>query len=369
MKYLFINSVAGFGSTGRIAAEKCRELMKEGHECVLAFGRDKANCDDIPTYQIGSPLDFKLHGLRTRLLDDHGFGSKTATRRFLQWAESYDPDVIWLHNVHGYYIHIGELFSWLKGCGKKIIWTLHDCWSFTGHCAYFDFVGCDKWKTGCRNCPQKGSYPASMGLDGSRSNYERKKDLFTGIPNLTLVVPSYWLESRVKQSFLKEYSVEVVYNTINTEIFKPTPSDFRKKNGLEGKKIVLGVASVWDARKGLKDFLALSELLDDRYKIVLIGLSKEQIDALPEEILGLPRTNSMQELAASYSAADVYVNPSTEETFGMTAMEARCCGTEAVVYENTACEEIVNQFGGIAVPRGAEHLLAAIRKLTEEETV
>lgn len=369
MKYLFINSVAGFGSTGRIAAEKCRELMKEGHECVLAFGRDKANCDDIPTCQIGSPLDFKLHGLRTRLLDDHGFGSKTATRHFLQWAEAYDPDVIWLHNVHGYYIHIGELFSWLKGCGKKIIWTLHDCWSFTGHCAYFDFVGCDKWKTGCRNCPQKGSYPASMGLDGSRSNYERKKDLFTGIPNLTLVVPSYWLESRVKQSFLKEYSVEVVYNTINTEIFKPTPSDFRKKNGLEGKKIVLGVASVWDARKGLKDFLALSELLDDRYKIVLIGLSKEQIDALPEEILGLPRTNSMQELAASYSAADVYVNPSTEETFGMTAMEARCCGTEAVVYENTACEEIVNQFGGIAVPRGAEHLLAAIRKLTEEETV
>ena len=369
MKYLFINSVAGFGSTGRIAAEKCRELMKEGHECVLAFGRDKANCDDIPTYQIGSPLDFKLHGLRTRLLDDHGFGSKTATRRFLQWAESYDPDVIWLHNVHGYYIHIGELFSWLKGCGKKIIWTLHDCWSFTGHCAYFDFVGCDKWKTGCRNCPQKGSYPASMGLDGSRSNYERKKALFTGIPNLTLIVPSYWLESRVKQSFLKEYSVEVVYNTINTEIFKPTPSNFRKKHGLEGKKIVLGVASVWDARKGLKDFLALSELLDDRYKIVLIGLSKEQIDALPEEILGLPRTNSMQELAESYSAADVYVNPSTEETFGMTAMEARCCGTEAVVYENTACEEIVNQFGGIAVPRGAEHLLAAIRKLTEEETV
>lgn len=369
MKYLFINSVAGFGSTGRIAAEKCRELIKEGHECVLAFGRDKANCDDIRTVQIGSALDFKLHGLRTRLLDDHGFGSKAATRRFLKWAEDYDPDVIWLHNVHGYYIHIGLLFSWLKGSGKKIIWTLHDCWAFTGHCAYFDFVGCDKWKTGCRSCPQKGSYPASMGLDSSRSNYERKKSLFTGIPNVTLTVPSYWLEARVKQSFLKEYPVEVVYNTVNTEIFKPTPSDFRQKHGLEEKKIILGVASVWDARKGLKDFLALSELLDDRYKIVLIGLSKEQIDALPESILGLPRTNSMQELAESYSAADVYVNPSTEETFGMTAMEARCCGTEAVVYENTACEEIVNQFGGIAVPRGAEHLLAAIRKLTEEETV
>ena len=367
MKYLFINSVAGFGSTGRIAAEACRELMKDGHQCVLAFGRDKANCDGIPTVQIGTALDCKVHGLRTRLLDDHGFGSRTATRKFLKWVEGYDPDVIWLHNIHGYYIHIGELFSWLRTCGKKILWTLHDCWAFTGHCAYFDFVGCDKWKTGCRNCPQKGSYPASAGLDGSYRNYERKKQLFTGIPNLSLVVPSYWLEARVKQSFLKEYPVQVVYNTINREIFRPTESSFRQEYGLEDKKIILGVASVWDARKGLKDFIALSHLLDDRYKLVLVGLSREQIAALPEAILGLPRTNSMQQLAEVYSAADVYVNPSTEETFGMTAMEARCCGTEAVVYENTACEEIVNQFGGIAVPRGAEHLLTAIRRLTEEE--
>lgn len=368
MKYLFINSVAGFGSTGRIAAEKCRELMKEGHECVLAFGRDKANCDDIPTVQIGTAWDFKLHGVRNRLLDDHGFGSRAATRRFLSWVKEYDPDVIWLHNVHGYYIHIGELFSYLRACGKKIIWTLHDCWAFTGHCAYFDFAGCGKWKTGCHDCPQKGSYPASMLLDNSRSNYEKKKALFTGIPNLTLTVPSYWLESRVKQSFLKDYPVEVVYNTINRDIFKPTPSDFRREHGLENKKILLGVASVWDERKGLKDFIALSKLLDDSYKIVLIGLTESQIASLPENILGLPRTNSMQELAQSYTAADVFVNPSTEETFGMTAMEARCCGTEAIVYQDTACEEIVNQFGGIAVPRGAEHLYAAIQKLTREET-
>ena len=367
MKYLFINSVAGFGSTGRIAAEKCRELMKEGNVCVLAFGRDQANCDDIETVRIGAPFDYKFHGVRSRLLDDHGFGSRAATRKFLQWVKEYDPDVIWLHNVHGYYIHIGELFGYLRTCGKKILWTLHDCWTFTGHCAYFDFARCDKWKTGCCDCPQKGSYPASLFLDNSKSNYEIKKRLFTGIPDLHLIVPSYWLESRVKQSFLKEYPVEVVYNTINTEIFKPTPSNFRQEYGLEGKQIILGVASVWDARKGLQDFLDLARLLEDRYKIVLVGLSPAQIASLPEGILGLPRTNSMQQLAEIYSAADVYVNPSTEETFGMTAMEARCCGTEAIVYENTACEEIVNQFGGIAVPRGPEHLLTAIHKLTEEE--
>ena len=367
MKYLFINSVAGFGSTGRIAAEKCRELMAEGHECVLAFGRDKANCDDISTVQIGSSLDFKLHGIRCRVLDDHGFGSKGATRRFLDWVKQYDPDVIWLHNIHGYYIHIGLLFEYLRTCGKNIIWTLHDCWSFTGHCAYFDFAGCDKWKTGCHHCPQKHTYPQSLLLDNSRRNYAMKKSLFTGIPDLRLVFPSNWLEKRVNQRFLKDYPVEVVYNTINREIFKPTPGNFRKKHGLEDKIVLLGVASVWDARKGLSDFVELAGMLDDRYKIVLVGLTQSQISALPDNILGLPRTNSMEELVAAYSEADIFLNPSVEETFGMTAMEARCCGTEAIVYQDTACEEIVNQFGGIAVPRGAEHLYAAVKKITEEE--
>ena len=367
MKYLFINSVAGYGSTGRIAAETCRELMKDGHECVLAFGRNKANCEDVPTVQIGTAWDYRLHGVRGRLLDDHGFGSKAATRRFLDWVREYDPDVIWLHNIHGYYIHIGLLFDYLRGCGKKIFWTLHDCWSFTGHCAYFDFAGCDKWKTGCHHCPQKHTYPQSLLLDNSRRNYERKKLLFTGIPDLTLTVPSHWLESRVKQSFLGEYPVQVVYNKIDRTVFKPTPGDFREKYGLEKKTILLGVASVWEERKGLKDFLALSSMLDDRYRIVLIGLSEEQRKNLPQNILGLPRTNSLEELAQAYTAADLFVNPSVEETFGMTAMEARCCGTEAIVYKDTACEEIVNQFGGIAVDKGAENLLAAIEKLTKEE--
>ncbi len=368
MKYLFINSVAGFGSTGRIAAEKCRELRQQGHECTLAFGREKANCDDIPTVRIGTALDFRLHGLRSRVLDDHGFGSKAATRRFLAWVREYDPDVIWLHNVHGYYIHIGELFSYLRTCGKTVYWTLHDCWSFTGHCAYFDFAGCDKWKTGCHHCPQKGSYPKSCLLDSSRGNYEKKKALFTGIPNLTLFVPSQWLKSRVEASFLGEYPVEVVYNTVNTEIFKPTPGNFRREHGLENKKIILGVASVWDERKGLKDFVALAGLLDEGFKIVLIGLTPEQIKALPGSILGLPRTNNVQALAEAYTAADVFVNPSAEETFGMTTLEARCCGTEAIVYQGTACEEIVEKFGGIAVPKGAEHLRQAILTLTKEET-
>lgn len=360
MKYLFINSVAGFGSTGRLAAEKCRELMALGHECLLAYGRIKTNCDDIPTICIGTSMDYKLHGVMNRVLDNHGFGSKAATKKFLQQVREFAPDVIWLHNLHGYYIHIGELFRYLKTCGKPIYWTLHDCWSFTGHCSHFDFVGCDRWKTGCHHCPQKGEYPASMVLDNSRSNYDKKKALFTGIPNLTIITPSHWLENLVKQSFLKEYPVEVVYNPINTEIFKPTPSDFRAKHGLEGKKIILGVASVWGERKGLGDFAKLSELLDDDCKIVLVGITPEQAGKLPEKILCLPRTDNMQQLAEIYSAADIYVNPSVEETFGMTTLEALHCGTDAIVYRGTACQEIVERFGGAAVERGAEHLHRAI---------
>ena len=198
MKYLFINSVAGVGSTGKIAVQQCRDLMAQGHQCVLAYGRDKANCDDVPTVRIGSDLNCKLHGLSTRLLDNHGFCSRAATKRFLEEVRRYDPDVIWLHNVHGYYIHVGLLFDYLRSSGKQIFWTLHDCWSFTGHCAYFDFAGCDRWKTGCHDCPQKHTYPASKGLDGSRRNFEKKKALFTGIPNLTLVTPSKWLADLLK---------------------------------------------------------------------------------------------------------------------------------------------------------------------------
>lgn len=366
MKYLFINSVAGFGSTGRIAAEKCRELMKEGHECVLAFGRNQANCDDIPTIQIGSSLDYKLHGVRTRLLDDHGFGSRTATKAFLQKVRDYDPDVIWLHNIHGYYIHIGLLFDYLRTCGKQIYWTLHDCWSFTGHCAYFDFVGCDKWKTGCHACPQKGSYPASALRDNSRSNFSRKKALFTGIPNLTLITPSRWLAELAKQSYLGEYPVEVVYNTINTDIFKPTDSDFRKTHGLEEKTVLLGVASVWEERKGLKDFVALERLLDDSYRIVLVGVTQEQSKQLPPSILALSRTNSAQELAQIYSAADVFVNPTYEENYPTVNLEARACGTRVVCYDAGGSAETLGA-GDSLVPKGdVQALLAAILQKKDE---
>ena len=366
MKYLFINSVAGIGSTGRIAAAQCRELMAQGHECLLAYGRDKANCDDVSTVRIGTPMDYRLHGLRTRLLDDHGFGSKAATRVFLERVRAFDPDVVWLHNIHGYYIHVGLLFDYLKKSGKKVIWTLHDCWSFTGHCAHFDYIGCEKWKTGCFACPQKKEYPAGMVLDASRSNYEKKRAAFTGIADMTLITPSRWLAELVKQSFLKEYPVEVVYNTVNTQVFRPTAGDFRRKHHLEGKKLLLGVAGVWGARKGLEDFIRLSERLDDRCRVVLVGLTPEQISAMPETVLALPKTNSPAELAEIYTAADLFVNPTYEDTFPTVNLEARACGARIISYDTGGCRETLGE-GDVLVPRGdLDGLLAAIMQRIEE---
>ena len=362
MKYLFINVTAGFGSTGRIVAETCRKLIKEGHRCLIGYGREENGCPDLDTLRIGTDLDVKINAGLSRFLDNSGFGLRGSTREFLKKVRAYDPDVIWLHNVHGYYLHVGELFSYLRTCGKPIYWTLHDCWAMTGHCAYFDYAGCDRYKTHCHDCPEKKQYPASLLLDNSSRNYEKKKALFTGIPNVKLIVPSHWLEARVKAGFLGEYPVEVRYHEVDREIFQPRKSDFRKKYHLEDKKILLGAASVWDRRKGLEDFLALAPMLDQRFQIVLVGLTPGQIEALPPSILGLPRTKTPEELAELYTAADYYINPGVEETFGMTVLEALCCGTTPVVYEGTACAEVTGQFGGIAVPRGPKYLAEAVTR-------
>ena len=276
MKYLFINVVAGNGSTGRIAADQCRELQAQGHECVLAYGRWESNCSDVTTYRIGTTLDCRVHGLLTRLFDLHGFGSSRATRKFLRWVQNYDPDVIWLHNLHGYYLNIELLFDYLKTCGKPVCWTLHDCWAFTGHCSHFSYVGCEQWKTECTTCVQKKEYPKCIGISDVHRNFVRKKRAFTGVPDMTLITPSQWLADRVRQSFLKEYPVEVVYNKIDTSVFKATPGNFRNKYGLQNKIIVLGVASVWNERKGIKVFGELAHCLGAQYALVMVGLTERQ---------------------------------------------------------------------------------------------
>lgn len=359
MKILLINEVFGTTSTGKICAQIAEEMEAKGNEVRVAYGRWK----NVPTkYQkfahyIGSDIEVKLHVLRTRLFDTSGFGSKHATERFLKWAEDFKPDILWLHNLHGYYINVEMLFTWIKEHPEmQVKWTLHDCWAFTGHCVYFAAVSCDQWKKKCCHCSQLRRYPACYFKGNVSENYERKQKAFTGVKNLTLITPSNWLANLVHDSFLKEYPVEVRYNTVDTRIFKPTPSDFRDRYGLQGKTIVLGVANVWDERKGLIDFCTLAQMLNDHYGIVLVGLSKKQIKNLPKRIIGIHRTDSPQELAAIYTAADVLVNPSREETFGMTPLEAEACGTPSIVYENTACAEVAKKTGNMVVPQNVQSI-------------
>lgn len=371
MKALFINSVCGIRSTGRIVAQLAEDYIKSGHECRIAYGREEAPEElSAISIRIGSELNVKRNVILARLLDNEGLNAKKATRNFLNWANMYNPDMLWLHNIHGYYLNIEMLFDWIKSRPQmQVKWTLHDCWAFTGHCSYFSFAKCDRWQYGCGECCQLKKYPASIFLDSSENNFRRKKSAFCGVHNMTIITPSKWLSNLVKKSYLKEYPVEVCYNTIDTNVFTPTSSNFRERYILEARKIILGVASVWSERKGLFDFLKLSELLQPDYVIVLVGISSEEIKNCPSSVIGIPPTNSARELAEIYTAADVFVNPSKEETFGLTTLEALSCGTPAIVYKDTACEEIANLYGGIVVEQSVQALKVAIEQVISDGDV
>lgn len=345
-----INIVCGIRSTGRICTDLALKLEKQGHEVKIAYGREQ-----VPeqykrfAVRIGNYLDVSLHGSRARVFDSAGFGSKWYTEQFIKWMKKYDPDVIHLHNLHGYYINVEVLFHYLRSLGgrKKIIWTIHDCWAFTGHCVYFDSANCMKWQGGCYDCPKKRSYPKSWLLDKSKCNYMKKEKLFTGIENLLLVTPSEWMGGLVKQSYLKEYPVKVIHNGVDTTIFKQTLSDLRQKYKLENKKVILGVSAFWEKRKGLEDMIELARRLNDHYQIILIGISQKQKKGIPNSIITVPRTDSQQELAQYYTMADVYVNPTYEDNYPTTNLEAIACGTPVVTYNTGGSGESARMYGSV----------------------
>lgn len=353
-----INTVFNTGSTGRIVALLKHGIESVGGECAAAYGRGKHK--EYNTIKIGSIPDMYFHALMTRLTDKTAFYSTGNTLKLCRKIEEFSPDIIHLHNLHGYYVNIEVLFNFLRRYNRPVVWTLHDCWAFTGHCPYFSEVNCMQWTEHCVKCPQKGRYPASGWKDNCYENYERKRAAFQGLKNMTIVTPSKWLANLVKQSFLSEYPVEVVYNGLNTKLFRPVKSDFREKYGLEKKVILLGVANVWSPNKGLEDFIALSKELEDNYRLVLVGLNKRQLAELPDNIIGLTRTDTAEELAEIYSAADIYLNLSREETFGMTVAEAVSCGTWPIVYADTACEEVIMLSTGTIVPKDIQAVKRAI---------
>lgn len=367
MKVLMINSTFGYGSTGRICDELVSQIQKRGDSAKVLFGRadlgNVDNRDDESIVRIGNDFNLAVHVLYTRIFDRHGLASKTATKEAINQIKQYKPDIIHLHNLHGYYINYEILFSFLKTIDVPIIWTLHDCWAFTGHCSHYSAIACNKWEYQCSHCQQKNDYPKSFCFDRSYQNYLQKKNAFSGVDNMTIVTPSKWLACEVSKSFLGKYDIKTIYNGIDTEVFKYCPSDIKKRYSLETKKIILGVASVWPESKGLKDFIEISRMIDDSWAIVLVGLSKGQEKDLPNNIIAIPRTDSIEMLAQLYSAADVFFNPSIQETMGLVTVEALACGTPVITYNKTAVPEMVGQNCGYVVNANPKEVIEKLDDL------
>lgn len=365
-KLLQINSVVNSGSTGRIAEEIAHTAIASGWESYIAFGRNE-RYSESNLIRIGNDLGIKMHGLQTRLFDRHGLGSVKSTKLFIQQVDKIKPDIIHLHNIHGYYINIEILFNYLSKVDVPVVWTLHDCWSITGHCTHFSYVGCEKWRTKCYSCPQKNEYPASLFIDRSEKNYILKNELFNSLSNLTLVPVSQWLSDILKDSFLQKYPSSVINNGINTSVFNPTGNnEFRERYGLQNKFILLGVAGIWSQRKGLEDFIELSKTLGADYQIILVGLTRKQKDQLPVEILGIERTESVEELAELYASSDVYINTTYEDTFPTTNLESLACGTPVITYNTGGSPESIDESTGIVVEQGnISKLVEAIRVIKD----
>ena len=350
MRIISIN-LGNFGSTGMIMREISRHAEEKGWEAWQAY---PARDNNAPA----GKNDIIICGERVRSYNEifakrTGYRGCTAflsTQRFLRKIKKIAPDIIHLHNLHNNYIHLGMLFRYIKKHHIRVIWTLHDCWSFTGQCPHFTMAQCDKWKTGCYACPSFREYPASV-VDRTKTMWKLKKKWFTGVQDLTIVTPSQWLADLAKQSYLKDYPIKVIYNGIDLSVFKPTESNFREKYAIPAsKKIILGVAFGWGEKKGLDVFIDLAQQIDhETYQIVLVGTDEEIDKQLPDQIISIHRTQNQTELAEIYTAADLFVNPTREEVLGLVNIEANACGTPVLTFRTGGSPECIDETSGVVI--------------------
>lgn len=352
MRVLHINSVVNTGSTGRIVEQIGKVLVEQGHESIIAYGREiGSRISASSIVKIGSRTNVFWHGINTVLKDNHGFAKDWTTEKFIRDIDKINPDVVALYNLHGYYINIELVFEYLKRKNIPVVWTLFDCWAFTGHCTYFDNIGCEKWKTQCFECPKYDKYPKSL-IDNSKINYHNKKMIFNSLEKLQFVTHSLWLSNLVADSFLGKYKINFIPSAVDTDVFKPKMSDLMEKYGIGGKKIILGCANIWNDRKGFKDFLALASCIKANMVIVLIGVSNLQLKMLPTNIIGITKTESIEELAKWYSVASVFVNPTYMDNFPTTNIEALACGTPVITYNTGGSPESIDGSTGCVVKIG-----------------
>lgn len=351
MKVLMINSVSGYGSTGSICVDIAMELERQGHECYIAYGQVSTGYHH--EFKIGTRLENHLHNLGSRILGKQGYFTKCGTEKLVEFIKKYNPDVIHLHNLHGNYLNLKTLFEYLIEVQKPVVWTLHDCWAFTGKCAHYTDINCERWKTQCYQCPQLEKYPPSIFFDKSQEMYVDKKKWFTSLNNLTVVPVSYWLAEQAKESFLNKATIQTIYNWVDHSAFKEDlDQEFVEKYNLDGTKFTIVLVSAgWHASDNKwQDALKLSNMIHDDMQLLMIG-NVSSPELLPKNIKHIPYLNGKDELTKAYSFADVYVHLSTEDTFGKVIAEALSCGTPAIVYNSTACPEIVDENCGFVVEK------------------
>lgn len=352
---LLINSVLNYGSTGKIVEQISATARGRNWNSWVAHGVKYQSPTQQQEFLIGNKWETYKHEAFSLLWDRQGLGAKKPTRELVRWISEINPDVIHLHNIHNYYLNYPILFDYLKKINTPVVWTFHDCWPFTGHCTYFDMVGCEKWRFGCGNCPGLKVYPRSLLFDRSRKNFQEKERCFTAISDrLTIVPVSKWLEGFIKQSFLKTATIKTIHNGIDLNIFCPKDtSGLKNKLEIGDKTVVIGVALPWTPRKGLNDMYKLAELLPkDSYQIVVVGLSEKQYRECPKGVMGVQKTNSASELAEYYSLATVFVNPTYEDNYPTTNLEAMACGTPVITYNTGGSPEAVTADTGWVVNQG-----------------
>lgn len=368
-----INTLS-YGSTGKIMFDLAETARKHGHTVYTysakTFRRGMKN--DYPerpyhTY-FGSEAGNFIHKAVGGLTGFNGYFSSWSTRKLINQLEEQKIDILHLHNLHEFCINLPMLFGWIKTNNIRAIWTLHDCWTFTGHCPHFTAVGCDKWETGCGGCPQKNVYPKSY-LDTTAYMWKKKREWFTGVKDLTIVTPSEWLAGLVKESYLSDYPVRVINNGIDLSVFQPVPSEFREKHGIaDNVRIILGVSMGWNDRKGLDVFQFLAEKLDDKYQIVLLGTDNATDQKLPENIISIHRTANQKELAEIYTASDLFVNPTREDTYPTVNMESIACGTPVLTFMTGGSPEMVTEETGAVVPcDDVEGLIREIERICTQK--
>lgn len=364
MKVVQINAVCGVGSTGRICVELNDMIVQRGHEGIVLYGNGSSEYQF--SKKISGKYGVKLHGLLSRIFGKNAAYSPLATWKMISFLRSYQPDVVHLHNLHGNYVNLNPLLRYLAKNDIPTVITLHDCWFFTGKCTHYTAVGCDRWQTGCHDCPKlKGDIP-SWFFDRTAEMWQEKKALFGAIPRLAVVGVSDWITDEARKSFLKDAAIlKRIYNWIDLSVFYPRGKEAAQKFGIaEDKFSVLCIGAGWNENSAkTKDLLELAKLLPEEYEIILAG-SVSFAEKLPSNVKAVGYISSTEDLARLYSACDVYVHLSREDTFGKVIAEALACGPPAVVYNSTACPEILGEgCGTVVVPGDVEAVVHAIENI------